>query len=125
MNCLFTRFIIIIIKKATTICGLWCVTDGFDGFRATYPEWCESCSDVTSALPDQVPLMGLRSLRISAYLPSAKPDSAELPESERCDSSLGLEDDRDFPVEILPHLFLGNAANSEDIESLSKHGIKV
>lgn len=107
------------------ITGLFCVTDGFDGFRATYPEWCESCSDVTSALPDQVPLMGLRSLRISAYLPSAKPESAELPEIERCDSSLGLEDDRDFPVEILPHLFLGNAANSEDIESLSKHGIKV
>lgn len=75
-------------------------------------------------VPDQVPLMGLRSLRISTYLPSAKGKS-ELPETDRCDSSLGLDDDREFPVEILPHLFLGNAANSEDIESLSKHGIKV
>jgi hypothetical protein len=63
--------------------------------------------------------MGLRSLRISAYLPQGKE------EADRCDSSLGLEDDREFPVEILPHLFLGNAANSEDIESLDKHGIKV
>uniref|UniRef100_A0A1B6F2Q1 Dual specificity protein phosphatase n=2 Tax=Cuerna arida TaxID=1464854 RepID=A0A1B6F2Q1_9HEMI len=110
-------------------CQVMCLEDGFEGFRAAYPEWCESCTDVLapgSALPDQEPLMGLRSLRISAYLPSAKgkPDSAELPETERCDSSLGLEDDREFPVEILPHLFLGNAANSEDIESLSKHGIK-
>lgn len=107
-----------------------CVADGFEGWRVAYPEWCEGCSDVLApgtALPDPGTLMGLRSLRISTYLPNAKgkPDSAELPETERCDSSLGLEDDRDFPVEILPYLFLGNAANSEDIESLSKHGIKV
>lgn len=78
-----------------------------------------------------MPLMGLRSLRISAWRPGARghsgngtgesSDSSE----ERCDSSLGLEEDREFPVEILPYLFLGNAANSEDLESLSKHGIKV
>jgi dual specificity MAP kinase phosphatase len=35
-----------------------------------------------------------------------------------------LEDDREFPVEILPHLFLGNAANSEDSQSLERHGIQ-
>lgn len=37
----------------------------------------------------------------------------------------GLEDDREFPVEILPHLFLGNAANSEDSQALLKHSIQV
>lgn len=114
--------------------------DGFDAFRSTYPEWCDSCTEVLvgpgSGLgSDQtnvaMPLMGLRSLRISAWRPGTRgrngngsgesSDSAD----ERCDSSLGLEDDREFPVEILPHLFLGNAANSEDLESLSKHGIKV
>lgn len=35
-----------------------------------------------------------------------------------------MEDDREFPVEILPHLFLGNAANSEDSQSLERHGIQ-
>lgn len=44
---------------------------------------------------------------------------------DRCDSSLGLEDDRDFLVEILPHLYLGNAANSEDSEALSRNHIQV
>lgn len=38
---------------------------------------------------------------------------------------VGLEEDREFPVEILPYLFLGNAANSEDIQSLMKHSIQV
>jgi hypothetical protein len=36
-----------------------------------------------------------------------------------------LEEDRDFPVLILPHLFLGNAATSEDSEALSRHSIEV
>lgn len=45
--------------------------DGFCSFRACYPEWCESCSElmVSDAGPgsnEVVPLMGLRSLRISA-----------------------------------------------------------
>jgi hypothetical protein len=36
-----------------------------------------------------------------------------------------LEEDRDFPVQIVPHLFLGNAATSEDSEALSRHSIEV
>lgn len=57
---------------------------------------------------------------------SATTSSTDSSDSDdRCDSSLGLEDDKDFPVEILPHLYLGNAANSEDSESLSRHGIQV
>ncbi|GFG30143.1 hypothetical protein Cfor_09536, partial [Coptotermes formosanus] len=46
---------------------------------------------------------------------SAATSSTDSSDSDdRCDSSLGLEEDRDFPVKILPHLFLGNAATSED-----------
>lgn len=37
---------------------------------------------------------------------------------------LGPEEDKDFPVEILPHLYLGNAANSEDREALARHRIQ-
>ena len=36
----------------------------------------------------------------------------------------GPDEDKDFPVEILPHLYLGNAANSEDSESLARHRIQ-
>lgn len=36
----------------------------------------------------------------------------------------GPDEDKDFPVEILPHLYLGNAANSEDHEALSRHRIQ-
>jgi dual specificity MAP kinase phosphatase len=39
-------------------------------------------------------------------------------------SILGYDEDRDFPVEILPELFLGNAVNSEDLEWLKKHNIE-
>uniref|UniRef100_A0A1B6BWD5 Dual specificity protein phosphatase n=1 Tax=Clastoptera arizonana TaxID=38151 RepID=A0A1B6BWD5_9HEMI len=121
-------------------CQVMCLEDGFDAFRSTYPEWCDSCTDVlvgpgTGIGSEQanvtMPLMGLRSLRISAWRPGSRGrngngsgESSESSADERCDSSLGLEDDREFPVEILPYLFLGNAANSEDLESLSKHGIK-
>lgn len=33
--------------------------------------------------------------------------------------------DPGFPVEILPHLFLGNAQNSRDCDALDKHRIRV
>lgn len=71
--------------------------------------------------------MGLRSLRISSSGSGSASASASgsSDEEERCDSSLGLEEDRDFPVEILPFLFLGNAANSEDSEALQRHQIQV
>ncbi|KAK7863831.1 hypothetical protein R5R35_003318 [Gryllus longicercus] len=138
-------------------CQVVCLEGGFSSFRTCYPEWCESCSELLVAGPGAgsesmaVPLMGLRSLRISATShhskrhvcggggggsstavssssggsssASASGDSSEDCD-DRCDSSLGLDDDRDFPVEILPHLFLGNAANSEDLEALSRHSIQ-
>ncbi|XP_033607222.1 dual specificity protein phosphatase Mpk3 isoform X2 [Cryptotermes secundus] len=126
-------------------CQVACLEGGFCSFRSCYPEWCESCTElmVSDADPgsmEVVPLMGLRSLRISAtsQLPerqqqrhlgsscsSAATSSTDSSDSDdRCDSSLGLEEDRDFPVLILPHLFLGNAATSEDSEALSRHSIE-
>lgn len=83
--------------------------------------------------------MGLRSLRISSTavhnhrghlsydsLSSAANSSTDSSDTDdRCDSSLGLEDDKEFPVEILPYLFLGNASNSEDSQALARHNIQV
>ncbi|KAJ1532321.1 hypothetical protein ONE63_000928 [Megalurothrips usitatus] len=129
-------------------CQVVCLEGGFQPFRSCFPEWCESCSELLAGHPglvatDAVPLMGLRSLRISTssaatlaqrhrnHLGSSCGSSAATSSTDsssdsedRCDSSLGLEDDRDFLVEILPHLFLGNAANSEDSEALSRNHIQ-
>ncbi len=120
--------------------------DGFLEFRLAYPEWCESCSELLES-PNSgadfsdpnivVPLMGLQSLKISnssaaisrsktPALPSSSTEDSSS-DSEHLDTaaSIGFDDDKDFPVEIVPFLYLGNAANSEDLEALSKHGIQV
>ena len=41
------------------------------------------------------------------------------------DSAVDPLADPGFPVEILPHLFLGNAQNSRDCDALDKHHIRV
>lgn len=126
-------------------CRVACLEDGFPTFRSSFPEWCDSCSELLDTSggnltaptgPDPLPLMGLRSLRISApplhrphrscdSLSSTANSSTDSSDTDdRCDSSLGLEDDREFPVEILPYLFLGNAANSEDSQALARHSIQ-
>lgn len=89
------------------------VSDGFPTFRNSYPEWCDSCSELmdnsggtmpTAAGPDPLPLMGLRSLRISATpihrphrscdsLSSTANSSTDSSDTDdRCDSSLGMND---------------------------------
>ncbi|XP_022905241.1 dual specificity protein phosphatase Mpk3 [Onthophagus taurus] len=124
-------------------CRVVYLKDGFSRFKAAFPEWCDSCSEMLqnpSGLPTEeapdIPLLGLQSLRISSQpqhrphrscdsLSSMANSSTESSDTDdRCDSSLGLEDDRDFPVEILPYLFLGNAANSEDSQALARHSIQ-
>ncbi|XP_003423935.1 dual specificity protein phosphatase Mpk3 isoform X1 [Nasonia vitripennis] len=97
---------------------------GFAAFRDRYPEWCEGSQNCTEGPinPDtnEGELMGLRSLRISTPPTRAYSDS----DSDSTCDSIGPEEDKDFPVEILPHLYLGNAANSEDSEALARHRIQ-
>lgn len=40
------------------------------------------------------------------------------------DHSVDVDPDPGFPVEILPHLFLGNAQNSSDCDALDRHHIR-
>ncbi|XP_066598420.1 dual specificity protein phosphatase Mpk3 isoform X2 [Prorops nasuta] len=97
---------------------------GFGSFRDHYPEWCEGSQASAEGSPGQDSnegeLMGLRSLRISTPPTRAYSDS----DSDSTCDSVGPEEDKDFPVEILPHLYLGNAANSEDREALARHRIQ-
>jgi len=138
-----------------------CLEGGFTKFRTAFPEWCTTTNpggmgvdpssvtggdydsltggSIIAPLIDPLPLMGLRSLRISSTggarfarhsdsLSSSSTANSSTDSSDcddRCDSSLGMDDmDRDFPVEILPFLYLGNAANSEDSQALQRHNIQ-
>ncbi|KAK1118259.1 hypothetical protein K0M31_015302 [Melipona bicolor] len=100
------------------------LVDGFGAFRDRYPEWCEGNQTSSEGPPGQDSnegeLMGLRSLRISTPPTRSYSDS----DSDSTCDSVGPEEDKDFPVEILPHLYLGNAANSEDREALARHRIQ-
>ncbi|KAH0947446.1 hypothetical protein HN011_005540 [Eciton burchellii] len=104
--------------KVATLVG------GFGAFRDRYPEWCEGSQANSECAPGQDnndgELMGLRSLRISTPPTRSYSDS----DSDSTCDSVGPEEDKDFPVEILPHLYLGNAANSEDREALARHRIQ-
>ncbi|KAL1116698.1 hypothetical protein AAG570_005170 [Ranatra chinensis] len=75
-----------------------------------------------------------RSLRISTYTGGGVGGGRCLKGGgDTCSCEPKCDPPRDAPappaeddslVEILPHLFLGNAANSEDLETLTKHSIK-
>ncbi|CAG7687033.1 unnamed protein product, partial [Allacma fusca] len=116
-------------KLAQNGCRVATLKGGLGEFRESYPEWVESvdtnkrphnsissedsCSG-SPAVPGEVPLLGLgclASLRIQD-----DPDA--------CDSSIGLDLDDAFPVEIIPHLYLGNAIISSDESALERHNIK-
>lgn len=119
------------------------VAEGFKQFRLAYPEWCESYSllespgsgsDLSGSDPNvTVPLIGMEELTISSsVVSSGRTKTPALPSSSTEESSsdsehldTGFDDDRDFPSEIVPYLYLGNAANSVDLEALSRHGIQV
>ena len=98
--------------------------DDFATFHSRFPEWCEG-EELQSAGHEIV--LGLTSLSLSS--PASPLPVTSRGDRERCDSLLGTSPsalaDRDFPIQILPYLFLGNQQNSADEESLKKHGIKV
>lgn len=87
-------------------------TGGYSNFAAKFPHHCVESTDASSSSDEDdeasSPLMGLKNLTVRDIIADdVTPDNA-------CE----------FPVEILPFLFLGNAKNSSDIEVLHKHNIK-
>lgn len=83
-------------------------TGGFSAFEECFPEYCVRQEDNNGAI------LGLCNLKIaddSAYGTSDSEDSGNPHVSP-------------FPVEVIPHLFLGNAKNSADITQLKTYGIK-
>ena len=85
------------------------VPGGFSTFEERFPEYCIPQENTDSSI------MGLKNLRISddsAYGTSSESDSETTPHLSP------------FPVQVLPHLFLGNAKNSADLNQLKNFGIK-
>lgn len=84
---------------------------GFRNFEENFPEFCEGQNTEENTDKD---LMGLCNLKISE-------DSAY----GTCDSENGDLDSptANVPVEVIPHLYLGNAKNSADMNVLKNCGI--
>ncbi|XP_047986121.1 dual specificity protein phosphatase Mpk3-like isoform X2 [Leguminivora glycinivorella] len=95
-----------------------CLQGDFPEFHRAYPEW---CSEAGAQHVPHLPLMGLRSLRISG---SGSSETLSSGSSSECEEAHAHTHAHDFPVEILPNLYLGNSANSEDIDALARHNIK-
>ncbi|XP_045765065.1 dual specificity protein phosphatase Mpk3 [Maniola jurtina] len=94
-----------------------CLEGDFAEFRRAFPEW---CSEASAQHVPHLPLMGLRSLRISG---SGCDDALSSGSSSECEDA-HAHAQQEFPIEILPNLYLGNSTNSEDCEALARHNIK-
>ncbi|XP_039748819.1 dual specificity protein phosphatase Mpk3 isoform X1 [Pararge aegeria] len=94
-----------------------CLEGEFAEFRRAFPEW---CSEASAQHVPHLPLMGLRSLRISG---SGCDDALSSGSSSECEDT-HTHVQQEFPIEILPNLYLGNSTNSEDCEALARHNIK-
>lgn len=96
-----------------------CLEGDFPEFHRAYPEWCSEAG--AQQVPHaHLPLMGLRSLRISG---SGCEEALSSGSSSECEDA-HAHVPQDFPIEILPNLYLGNSTNSEDCDALARHNIK-
>lgn len=102
-----------------------CLADGFMNFQASFPEWCQDeRSNNMQSNSSSEQLMGLRSLRISTPLSDSACSSSTESSDGESGSNYPLEPYGGEPIEILPGLFLGNAAHSEDITKIQKYNIR-
>lgn len=96
-----------------------CLEGDFAEFHRAYPEWCSEAG--AQHVPHaHLPLMGLRSLRISG---SGCEEALSSGSSSECEDA-HAHVPQEFPIEILPNLYLGNSTNSEDCDALARHNIK-
>ena len=105
---------------------------GFKSFSAAYPHLCVTSSAADLPPTESTLLGGLTNLRISSGGPGAArlPTDPALPPSpvSRDDGCADCDEPASppasFPVEVLPHLYLGDATNSADLENLDRLGIR-
>lgn len=102
------------------IAVLFLLTGGFRKFQAEYPNLCETNLDGSKMM------LGLGGLRISSDSSDMESDIDWDLNSTTTDSdSSPLSNTHSsFPVEILPHLYLGCAKDSTNLDVLEEYGIK-
>ncbi|KAJ0069806.1 hypothetical protein NL108_014663, partial [Boleophthalmus pectinirostris] len=97
---------------------------GFSKFHAEYPSLCETnlegCPPCGSP---PAPVLGLCGLRISSDSSDIESDIDPSSATDRDCSPLS-NPPSSFPVEILPHLYLGCAKDATNLDVLEEHGIK-
>ncbi|KAK3595636.1 hypothetical protein CHS0354_009603 [Potamilus streckersoni] len=84
---------------------------GYPFFKEQYPEFCVS-QEPSSGNTDEI--LGLCNLKISEDSAYGTSDS---------DNDNQFSPSSNFPVEVMPYLYLGNAKNSADLNQLKKCGI--
>ncbi|MBN3304079.1 dual specificity protein phosphatase 6 [Amia ocellicauda] len=97
---------------------------GFNTFQAEFPGMCETNLDSSSCSSSPTaPVLGLGGLRISSD--SSDIESDIDPHSATDSDGSPLSNTQpSFPVEILPHLYLGCAKDSTNLDILEEYGIK-
>ncbi|XP_069484099.1 dual specificity protein phosphatase 6-like [Ambystoma mexicanum] len=109
-------------------CRAFFLEGGFNKFQAEFPVHCETNLDSSSCSSgdSSPPVLGLGGLRISS-------DSSSDIESDLDRDPISATDSEgsplsnpqpSFPVEILPHLYLGCAKDSTNLDILEEFGIK-
>ena len=87
------------------------MTGGFEGLRKKFPHMCDTSRKVHDTL-------GLDRLLLDPEQTSQRPFDTPLFHKPHVSIECHA------PVEVLPHLYLGNASNSADIECLRSLGIR-
>ena len=92
-------------------------------FQKRFPVHCVGLTE-TGSPSEESTILGLCNLRISGDsilrgVPGINPDGEEVPTPNTYNN-----DPSEFPVKVLPFLYLGNAQNSADMECLYKNDIK-
>lgn len=106
-------------KKGFMMIFYFVFAGGFEAFCREYPEWC-NVGDMIESEDDSTTILGFKNLTISC---SEDGDSEDSVDSGH-DSGEFSPNESQFPVEILPYLFLGNSRNSSDLQALDKHNIR-
>lgn len=109
-------------------CRAFYLEGGFNKFQAEFPVHCETNLDSSSCSSggSSPPVLGLGGLRISSDSSSdIESDVDRDPISATDSEGSPLSNPQpSFPVEILPHLYLGCAKDSTNLDILEEFGIK-
>uniref|UniRef100_H3A1V9 protein-tyrosine-phosphatase n=1 Tax=Latimeria chalumnae TaxID=7897 RepID=H3A1V9_LATCH len=99
---------------------------GFTKFQREYPHHCETNMDACSGSPPPaVSVLGLGGLRISSECSDVESDPDRDPMSgPEFEGASPHSQPPGFPVQILPHLYLGCAKDSANMDILRRLGIR-